>query len=165
MTKAPQPLCAPLRVDLENEWVWCGEQPLKLTPKAFAVLRYLIEHPGRLVSKDELLLAVWPDTVVTEGALATCMRWIRKALADDPHAPQYIETVHRRYRFIAPFTMPPLLKVPRSKFHVRYSGLSTRTQHSVWWAERQNLHNFTAGGKILERSAPNCLCLGRSGNR
>jgi adenylate cyclase len=70
-------LVASVRLDLENEWVWCGEQLLKLTPKAFAVLRYLVKHAGRLVSKDELLRTVWPDTVVSEGVLTTCIREIR----------------------------------------------------------------------------------------
>jgi DNA-binding winged helix-turn-helix (wHTH) protein/tetratricopeptide (TPR) repeat protein len=107
-----------LRLDLENEWVWQGEQCLQLPPKAFAVLRYLIEHPGRLVSKDELLHAVWPDTVVSEWALTTCMREIRKTLGEKAQAPQYIATVHRRgYRFIAPLaTAPP--PVSSSKFQV-----------------------------------------------
>jgi DNA-binding response OmpR family regulator len=53
MTAGNHPRSTPLRLDLENEWVWQGEQCLQLPPKAFAVLRYLIEHPGRLVSKDE----------------------------------------------------------------------------------------------------------------
>jgi DNA-binding winged helix-turn-helix (wHTH) protein len=61
----------PLRLDLENEWVWLGEQQLRLTPKAFAVLRYLVERSGRLVSKDELLHAVWTGTVVSEWALTS----------------------------------------------------------------------------------------------
>ena len=110
MTAKNQPPCPPLRVDVENEWVWHGEQRLKLTPKAFAVLRYLAEHPGRLVTKDQLLHVVWPDTVVSEWALTSCLREIRKALKDTPQAPQYIETVHRRgFRFLAPvITAPPV---------------------------------------------------------
>jgi len=90
MTAKNQPPCPPVRVDVENEWVWCGEQRLKLTPKAFAVLRYLAERPGRLVTKDQLLHVVWPDTVVSEWALASCIGEIRKALGDAPQAPQYI---------------------------------------------------------------------------
>jgi DNA-binding winged helix-turn-helix (wHTH) protein len=86
---------------MANEWVWLGERRLQLPPKAFAVLRYLIEHPGRLVSKTELLDAVWADTVVSEWVLTTCMREIRQALNEKAQEPRYIETVHRRgYRFI-----------------------------------------------------------------
>src|SRR5215510_12852376 len=101
MTQASMLLFADLQIDLANERVWRGKQALKLTPTAFALLRYLVEHAGRLVTKDELLQAVWPETAVTEGVLTTHVREIRQALKDNPKAPQFIETVHRRgYRFI-----------------------------------------------------------------
>src|SRR3989442_3801855 len=103
MTTVHQRQGAPLRLDSANEWVWHGEQRLPLTPKAFAVLRYLVDHPGRVVTKEEVLRAVWPDTVVSEWALTTCIRKIRKALGEEAGAPQYIATVHRRgYRLIEP---------------------------------------------------------------
>lgn len=90
-----------LRVDLPNERVLCGAEWLQLTPKAFAVFRYLTERPGRLVLKEELLRQIWPDAVVTEASLTTCIREIRKELKDDSRRGRYIETVHRRgYRFI-----------------------------------------------------------------
>jgi TolB-like protein/DNA-binding winged helix-turn-helix (wHTH) protein/Flp pilus assembly protein TadD len=74
---------------------------IKLTPKAFAVLRYLVEHAGRLVTKDEIFEAVWKETVVSDITLAVCVREIRRSLGDEAKTPQYIETVHRRgYRFI-----------------------------------------------------------------
>src|SRR2546425_8677288 len=96
---------APLRPDRENEWAWHGEQFLQLTPKAFAVLRYLVDHPGRVVTKEELLRVIWPDTVVSEGALTTCIRQIRKALREEAQTPQYLVTVHRRGdRWIGPVT-------------------------------------------------------------
>ena len=47
------------------------------------MLRYLVEHPGRLVTKEELLRVIWPDTVVSEWALTTCIREIRKALREE----------------------------------------------------------------------------------
>jgi DNA-binding winged helix-turn-helix (wHTH) protein/predicted ATPase len=101
-----RPPSLPVRLDVENEWVWLGEQKLRLTPKAFAVLRYLMERSERLVSKDELLRAVWADSVVSEWALTSCLREIRKTLRDKAKAPRFIETVHRRgYRFIAPLTV------------------------------------------------------------
>jgi DNA-binding winged helix-turn-helix (wHTH) protein len=85
-----------------NQWVWCDEQHFTLTPIAFAVLRYLVEHPGRLVTKQELMQAAWPHTTVSAWALTTCMRRLRQVLGDVPQAPQFIETVHRRgYRLIA----------------------------------------------------------------
>ena len=63
---------------------------------------YLVEHPDRLVTKEELLQAVWPNTYVSEGLLSTYIRDLRAVLGDDPAAPRFIETVVRRgYRFIA----------------------------------------------------------------
>jgi DNA-binding winged helix-turn-helix (wHTH) protein len=77
-----------------------------LTPKAYSVLLYLVEHAGRLITKQELLDAAWADVFVGDAALKVCIREIRKALQDDSHSPQYIETAHRRgYRFIAAVTV------------------------------------------------------------
>src|SRR5215813_3536745 len=92
----------PYRLDSERVQLWRGVQEVRLTGKAFAVLRYFVEHPGQLVTKDELLQAVWPQTVVTESTLASCIQELRQALRDDAKKPRYIETVHRRgYRWIA----------------------------------------------------------------
>ena len=56
--------------------------PIELRPKTFEVLRYFVEHPGRLISKDELLTAVWRDVHVTEDSLTRCISEIRAALGD-----------------------------------------------------------------------------------
>ena len=95
----------PFRLNLDSACVWRGKQALKLTPKALAVLGYLVERAGRLVTKAELFRAVWPEMVVGEGALSVCVRELRQALQDDARAPRYIATVHRRgYRFIGEVT-------------------------------------------------------------
>ena len=92
-----------VRIEAANEWAWCGEQRLPLMPRAFAVLRHLVEHAGRLITKDELLATVWRDAIVSDAALASCIRDLRRALGDSSDAPRYIETVHRRgFRFIGP---------------------------------------------------------------
>ena len=92
-----------VRIEAANEWAWCGEQRLQLMPRAFAVLRHLVEHAGRLITKDELLATVWRDAIVSDAALASCIRDLRRALGDSSEAPRYIETVHRRgFRFIGP---------------------------------------------------------------
>jgi DNA-binding winged helix-turn-helix (wHTH) protein len=97
-----------IRIEPENEWAWCGARRLKLTPRAFAVLRHLVEHQGRLITKDELLTTVWRDAIVSDAALASCIRDLRKALGDSSDAPRYIQTVHRRgFRFIGPVAKPP----------------------------------------------------------
>jgi TolB-like protein/Tfp pilus assembly protein PilF len=89
-------------VNVADERLRQGEQILDLRPKAFAVLRCLLAHAGRLVTKDELLEAVWPSVTVSEASLTECVRDLRRVLADDRKNPRYIETVHGRgYRFIA----------------------------------------------------------------
>jgi DNA-binding winged helix-turn-helix (wHTH) protein/predicted ATPase len=89
------------RLDLSNECLWEGSQAIRLRPKAFAVLDYLLGRPGQLVTKDELLQAVWPGTFVGDGVLKVVIRQLRDTLGDDPKAPRFIETAHRRgYRFI-----------------------------------------------------------------
>src|SRR5215470_8891518 len=84
-----------VRIEAENEWAWCGDRRLALTPKAFAVLRRLVEHAGRLITKDELLATIWRDAVVSDAALASAIRDVRKALQDSSQAPRYVQTVHR----------------------------------------------------------------------
>src|SRR4029450_6932458 len=82
---------------------------ITLTPKAFAVLRYLMAHPGQLVTKEELLNAAWPGIYVGDAALKVCIRRIRQALGDCSHPPQYIQTVHwRGYRFIGKIALSEL---------------------------------------------------------
>jgi predicted ATPase len=90
-----------LRVDAVNACIWRGAAPLPLTPKGFAVLRYLIERPRRLVTKRELLDAAWAGTFVGDAVLKVAVLKIRKALGDDATTPRFIETVHRLgYRFV-----------------------------------------------------------------
>src|SRR6185369_12610905 len=96
-------LFKPYSLDLTNECLWEGSQPIKLRPKAFAVLEYLLARPGQLVTKEELLDAVWPGTFVGEAVLKVAIRQLRETLGDDPKSPRFIETAHRRgYRFIGP---------------------------------------------------------------
>ena len=74
---------------------------LPLRPKAFDVLLHLAERPNRVVSKDELLQAIWPNVFVTENSLVQCISDIRAALRDDNQT--ILKTVARRgYIFVAP---------------------------------------------------------------
>ena len=98
------------RLDLHSERLWREAEAVRLRPKSFAVLHYLVAHPGRLIPKDELLQAVWPDTAVSEAALTVCLNELRWALGETAQAPRCLQTVHRRgYRFVAPVTVaaPP----------------------------------------------------------
>ena len=87
-------------------------RPVPLTPKAFAVLHCLVSNAGRLVSKQELLDAVWPGVFVGDAVLKVTILEIRKALGDSSQAPRFIETAHRRgYRFKAEVNAP--VQAPR----------------------------------------------------
>jgi DNA-binding winged helix-turn-helix (wHTH) protein len=79
-----------------------GSEAVHLRPRTWDVLCYLVERPGLLVTKDDILEAVWSDSVVSEGTLTNSIRELRAALGDDARLPRYIETVHRRgFRFVA----------------------------------------------------------------
>src|SRR5215468_2302157 len=103
--KCEMKLFQPFRLDPANQCLWRGEHRVALTPKAFDVLRYLVEHPGRLVTQDELLEALWPETYVNPELIKKYILGIRKALGDQHENPAYIETLPKRgYQFIAPVT-------------------------------------------------------------
>lgn len=111
----------PYRLDPHTAQLRRGGEPIPLPPKAFALLAFLCEQRGRLVSKDELLDAVWGRRFVSEGVLKNAVQALRQALEDDTKAPRYIETAHRRgYRFIAELRSgapaadpdPPLFAMP-----------------------------------------------------
>jgi predicted ATPase len=118
------------------------QEVLHLTHKAFAVLHYLAEHAGQLVTKDELLEVVWSQTSVGEAALAVCMREIRRALGDEPRTPRFVATVHGRgYRFLAPVTIadrlpasPPLPVLP-SPPPLLVGREAECAQMQQWWAK------------------------------
>src|SRR5215471_11979223 len=100
---SPQWLFGGFRLDPDNAWLWHGAQAIALTPKAFAVLHCLVTHPDRLVTKDTLLEAVWPETAVSDVVVRIAIGELRRALGDTAQAPQFIATVPRRgYRFVAP---------------------------------------------------------------
>src|SRR5882757_2101399 len=80
--------------------------PVSLTPKAFDVLTFLAQNPHRLVTKDELLQAVWGDTFVEEGNLTQYISHLRKALGDNSEDTRLIVTIARKgYQFTAPVTV------------------------------------------------------------
>ncbi|HET9370116.1 MAG TPA: winged helix-turn-helix domain-containing protein [Vicinamibacterales bacterium] len=90
-----------LTIDVAERRVTCAGRDVALAPKAHDVLAYLTRHAGHLVSKQDLLDAIWPDAFVEEGILAVHISALRKALADDPRAPRYIQTVSKSgYRFL-----------------------------------------------------------------
>jgi DNA-binding winged helix-turn-helix (wHTH) protein/Tfp pilus assembly protein PilF len=80
-----------------------GAEALDVTPKLLDLLFHLLDNAGALITKEQLLDALWPNANVTDNALAQAVSELRDALGDDAGAPQFIKTVARRgYRFIAP---------------------------------------------------------------
>jgi Transcriptional regulatory protein, C terminal len=99
---------SPFRLDTVNECLWRHrdtgpDERILLPPKPFAVLRYLVEHPGRLVTQDELLEALWPDTFVQPEVLKSQVRDIRMVLADvqGRHESGYLATGEKTITFPA----------------------------------------------------------------
>lgn len=93
----------PFRFDFSNSQLWRGEQLLHLHPKAWAILRYLIEQKGRTVSRAELYDSVWHETTVRPDIIKVYINKIRNVLGDDLHTPRFVETVRQKgYRFVLP---------------------------------------------------------------
>jgi len=96
----PQIAFGPFRLDPVTGQLMRGERVVTLQPKPLAVLHYLAQCPRQVVTKQELLKAVWTGTVVTKAVVKECVRAIRDALGEEGTAPQYLETVGREgYRF------------------------------------------------------------------
>ncbi len=92
----------PFRLDRQDERLWRGKRPIALRPKTYAVICYLAERPGVLVTRDELMDAIWPGVAVAPDTLSQSIRELRRALGDDARAPRFVETVHGRgFRFRA----------------------------------------------------------------
>ncbi len=93
----------PFRLDAAEHLLLRNGAPVPLSPKAFDMLLVLVRHGGHMLTKDELMNAVWPDAVVEESNLTVTVSVLRRTLGEDPSAHQYIETVPRLgYRFVTP---------------------------------------------------------------
>ena len=94
---------ASFRLDTANECLWREGTQIALPPRIFGVLRYLVDHAGRLITHDELLDALWPETYVQPQVLRTYVLELRKVLGDDAAQPRFIQTIPKRgYCFVAP---------------------------------------------------------------
>src|SRR5690349_3349787 len=90
----------PFVLDSRKRTLSRADSPVFLTPKAFDVLLFLVQNPNRLVTKEELLRAVWGDTFVEEGNLTQYISHLRKALGDNSEDTRLIVTIARmRYQF------------------------------------------------------------------
>ena len=103
------------RLDTANQCLWRGQERVSIPPKPYDMLRYLVQNPGRLVTHDELLEKLWPETYVNPELIRKYILDIRKVLGDRPDKPEFIETVTKRgYRFIAPVTDESAAESPDS---------------------------------------------------
>jgi Tol biopolymer transport system component/DNA-binding winged helix-turn-helix (wHTH) protein len=92
----------PFRLDPAERRLLRAGEPIPLAPKVFDLLLVFVRRPGQILEKEELLSAVWPDTIVEENNLSVNISTLRKALGEGPNEHTYIETLPRRgYRFVA----------------------------------------------------------------
>src|SRR5215468_7226088 len=98
-------------LDLARGCLRMGDQDLELRPKTFEVLKFLAMNAGRLVAKQELYDAVWPNVIVSDDSIAQCIRELRSRLGDDDHS--LIKTVSRRgYLLDTTVTAQPPQRLP-----------------------------------------------------
>ena len=119
----------PFRLDLPNECLWEGSQAIKLRPKAFAVLDYLLGRPGQLVTKDELLQAVWPGTFVGDAVLKVTIR-------------QICETFSAMTQRLHASLKPPIVEAIASS--VRSQKRTCRRRRTIARTEAMMRFGFTA---------------------
>jgi len=114
-------------IDPQKRTLSCNESLIPLTPKAFDVLLFLAQNPNRLITKEELLQAVWGDTFVEEGNLKQYISHLRKALADNSEDSRLIVTITRKgYQFTADVVVAEAADIPkRDAAQVLSSGVST----------------------------------------
>ena len=105
-----------------------GSVPAALPEKAFQTLLHLVRNPGTLITKDELMSAVWPEAIVEENNLGKAIHVVRQSLKEQKGSQKYIETVPKHgYRFVAEV----LRKEPESPDGVPPNGLAKPDAHGV----------------------------------
>jgi DNA-binding winged helix-turn-helix (wHTH) protein/tetratricopeptide (TPR) repeat protein len=123
----------PFRVDPEKELLLRDDEAVPIAPKTFQVLLVLMRHSNQIVTKDDLLKSVWPDTFVEEANLSRNIFLLRKALGESPQDHQYIVTVPGRgYRFAEDVQF-----VPEGEVNIVASSHSTvqvQLEESKHWA-------------------------------
>jgi DNA-binding winged helix-turn-helix (wHTH) protein len=141
----------PFRLDAVNQCLWrrgdTMEERILLTPKTFAVLAHLVENAGRLVTHDELLETVWPDTIVEPQSVKRHILEVRATLGDRPKNSLFIETVTRRgYRFIAPVSeyiaASPFVSGSAAQGTLVGRGGALEELHEAW-------HRVSSGGRQI----------------
>jgi DNA-binding winged helix-turn-helix (wHTH) protein len=111
----------PFSLDTSTREVRRDGEVVHMTTKCFDLLRFLIEGAPQVMSKRQILDAIWPGTYVSDGTLAATVTELRSALEDDAKSPQFVRTVHRvGYAFCAPFVRPDGGQSPA--YRLRWGG-------------------------------------------
>lgn len=133
-------------VDPEERVLTRDGTALPLTPKVFDTLLCLVRNPGRVLTKDELLKEIWPDTFVEEVNLAVNISTLRKALGENPQDGRYIVTVAGRgYRFVA-----DVRQVPSQRKNGRNSGETLELAPAQLALQESKEPGFPEAAKTLE---------------
>jgi eukaryotic-like serine/threonine-protein kinase len=141
-----------------------ADSPISLTPKAFDVLLFLVQRPNRLVTKEELLQAVWADTFVEEGNLTQYIYYLRKALSDNPEDARLIVTIARKgYQFTAHVTVvaevadiatPQAAVTETSKTDAQPAEFPSEEKVTKSPPPRLHLHKWFAAASLLAVICP-----------
>lgn len=124
----------PFRVDPDKELLLRGEDAVPLTPKTFQILLVLIRRKKEVVTKEELLKAVWPDTFVEEANLSRNIFLLRKALGESPQDHQYILTVPGRgYRFAEDVQLVPDPDQELSLVSATHAKIEVKVKETHYW--------------------------------
>jgi len=92
----------PFRLDLNRHRLLRDGEVVRLSPKAIQTLTLLVQNPGKLLEREALMQAVWPDVTVEDANLTVAISQLRKALNHNGDAAEFIETIPRvGYRFVA----------------------------------------------------------------
>jgi DNA-binding winged helix-turn-helix (wHTH) protein/Tol biopolymer transport system component len=128
----------PFTFDRANGLLREGTRELPLPPRVLGVLDLLVSRAGEIVPRQEIIDSVWREAFVTDTSLAEAISVLRQALGDNPQAPNYVQTVHRRgYRFVAPVTLvgptsPAIEAIPSTSSHVERVSPSIGAQLVPW---------------------------------
>ena len=146
MTERQSLTFGPFRLDLLQSRLWRETQPIAIRPQALTVLRYLVLHADRLVTKAELFQHVWDGRHVTDTVLRGCIHAIRVALADTAATPQYLETVGRQgYRFRLGRAAPHLRPADTRPVVGRQGEVEWLRERWLWAMEGQRQFGVLSG--------------------
>jgi DNA-binding winged helix-turn-helix (wHTH) protein len=126
-------------LDVARRELWRGSEPVVVEPQVFDLLVYLVQNPERVVTKDELLQAVWDGRIVSESAITNRVNAARRAIGDSGKAQRLIRTVPRKgLRFIGAIEKEAVESiketVPRGSRRRQGIALAVTAAVSVWWA-------------------------------